>query len=165
MYRGTFGKGVTGAPCAFPPLAKACDLRIVPCHLGIQSPDAPSLVSQAQTEFRFFPGNEAFAVPPERAYRAQPHQGIPPAGQGLSDGSIPFRVAQAVVDGTLRVLLSSPAADNGNILVRGKEGAGLWQPVRINFAVPIDELHQAVVIAWAKRRKPGISGARCGEGP
>jgi len=91
-------KSVAASDRTNPPLSKRSHCGVMLCHLFIQSPNFPAVLSQPQAEFRFLSGDEPGSEPADFLYRLYPNQCITTASRGFSNGRVPLIVEQPVVD-------------------------------------------------------------------
>src|SRR4051812_46770743 len=66
----------------------------------------------------------------------------PAAGTYFADRAVPFNIAQAIVDASLREPLAESAADNGDFRPRGEFLCSPFQPSRSEFAIAVHELNK-----------------------
>ena len=109
-------------------------------HLGVESPDLPACLTQAQAELGLFSGDHALAEAVHGHERVDPGEEVASAGEGLADGRIPLDVAEQVVDALLRVPLATPSRRDRRLRRLVERGGGPIEPRGVELAVPVDEL-------------------------
>jgi hypothetical protein len=167
MQRRPFGKSMTRAATAAPPLREMQHRGIVPRHLGLEPPDPPAAPPKPQAKFGLLPGDQILAVSPHFLQGGKPHQRIAAAGLGLAHRGIPFRIGQPVVDRGLGMDLAPPPADHREIGPRLQIARGRGNPARVQLAIAIEKLHEFGTLRLGAPGEPGetgIASAGGGEG-
>src|SRR5689334_6910864 len=110
MHPAHFRIGVARAQASPPPLLEARDGRIVEGHLIGQSPRRPALLAQADAEFGFFAGDQTGIEAARLLEGLDAHEAVAADLGHLAWSTIPFEIAQPVVDRLTGKPLASPSA-------------------------------------------------------
>src|SRR5262249_55780819 len=135
-----------------PPLAKTGHRRIVQRHVVVEPPHLPTGLAQADAKFGLLAGNQICPIASSLKECVGAHQGIAAACSRSADGRVPFKIAKPVVDGSVRIALTTPAAGYGGLGVFVEEPARAVDPSRNDLAITIHKLD--VFQRWVQLPEP-----------
>ena len=166
VQRRPFGKGVTRAAGARPPLAEPHQGRVVARHLGVQPLDPPAFADQAQAHLGFFAGDQVLAVAADARKRVGAQHPVAADGARGSDRGRPFGVDQAVVAAGIGVAFAPAAGDRRKARVGVQPRCRVFDPAFDDLAIAIDELDEVGPprARFHQRGETGVAGAGGGEG-
>ena len=121
-------------------------------HPGIDPPDLPAARLQPRAQFGLLPRQQVGAKPARFFVSRNAIQRVAAAGPRRANRRIPLRVAHCVVHRCRRMRLEPATTNDGGSRVRAKETLGIAQPIGIEQAVPVDELHQLHVRIFGSQR-------------
>jgi hypothetical protein len=103
--------------------------------------DAPSQTSEPVAHLRLLARDQAVVKPAKSLEDIGPREEIATARSRVTDWCVPFDVAETVVDGHFRTTFLPPPADDGHFGIRFEEVAAKRKPLRLQFAITVDELN------------------------
>ena len=135
-------ESIAAAHVPSPPLAEPRHGGVMQRHLRLDPPDRPAGPAQPDAELGFFAGNEIVAVAPDAPQGIRPHHHVAAAGARRAARHVPFGVADAIVDRTVRVALAAAAEHGAGIGPLFEKFEGLPRPGRPELAIAVDELDE-----------------------